>query len=246
MKIFSKSNITVGLITLVIGVFAVVGIAKVFRQSTASVSGTITAFILNPEGKVDGVILDTGDQLNFGMETGVIVSEKVKIGDAISATGHTGTKSDYGRELQAETLQIGDQTITVLHSKPKSPRDERRPKPRPGDDKMPPANAPKQDDVNAPKLSDVNFPPVAPIPMQTTTANGQIRFVLVGGRGEARGLILSSGEQIALPKEVNDAGLTFNQETQISVEGESAQSDFGKFIHPTRLTIENQTFSFNR
>ncbi|MET0752045.1 MAG: hypothetical protein ABWZ66_01665 [Pyrinomonadaceae bacterium] len=251
MKIFSKSNITVGLITLVIGVFTVVGIAKVFRQSTTSVSGTITAFILNPEGKVDGVILDTGDQLNFGMETGVIVSEKVKIGDAISATGHAGTKSDYGRELRAETLQIGDQTITVLHSKPKSPRDERRPKPHPGDDKMPSpapgdAKAPKTDNVNAPKLGDVNSPPVAPIPMQTMTANGQIRFVLVGGRGEARGLILSSGEQIALPKEVNDEGLTFNQETQISVEGESAQSDFGKFIHPTRLTIGNQTFSFNR
>lgn len=242
MKIFSKSNITVSLVALVIGVFAVVGIAKVFRQSTANVSGTITAFILNPEGKVDGAILDTGDQVNFGMETGAIVSEQAKVGDAISATGHAGTKSDYGRELRAETVQIGDQTITVLHSKPKPLRDERRPKPRPRDDKMPPAPR----DANAPKPGDVNAPPVVPIPMQTATASGQVRFVLVGGRGEARGLILSSGEQIALPKEVNDANLTFNQETQISVEGESAQSNFGKFIHPIRLTVGNQTFSFNR
>lgn len=243
MKIFSKSNITVSLIALVIGVFAVVGIAKVFHQSTTSVSGTVTAFILNPEGKVNGAILNTGDQINFGMETGAIVSEQVKIGDAISATGHAGTKSDYGRELRAETLQIGDRIITVLHSKPKPPRDERRPKPRPDDSRMPPP-APK--DADEPKPGEVSAPPVAPVPMQPATANGQIRFVLVGGRGEARGLILSGGEQIALPKEVNDANLTFNQEMQISVEGESAQSDFGKFIHPTRLTIENQTFSFNR
>jgi hypothetical protein len=112
---------------------------------------------------------------------------------------------------------------------------------------MPPApqdtDAPKSEDIDAPP-AELSQPPVAP--RQTASASGQVRFVLVGGRGEARGLILSGGEQIALPKEVNDANLTFSQDTQISVEGESPQSDFGKFIHPTRLTIGNQTFSFNR
>ena len=257
MKIFSKKNITVSLIALVIGVSAVFGVAKIFRQSTTSVTGNITAFILSPEGKVDGAVLDTGGQINFGMETGEIVTGQVKIGDTLTATGHAGTKSDYGRELRSESLQIGDQTITVLHSKPRPPRDgdkpklprpgdERGPKPRPEAGKMPPladdpkdADAPKPDDANA-----LNVPPPAPMP--TATVSGQVKIVLVGGRGEARGLILDSGEQIALPKEVNDSSLTFDQQTKVNAEGEAMQTDFGIFIRPTRLSIGNQTFSFNR
>lgn len=268
MKFISKRNIIVSLIALIIGICAVAGLGKVFHRSSVSVSGKVTTFILNPEGRVDGAILDTGDQVHFGMETGEIVTGQVKIGDTLTATGHAGTKSDYGRELRAESLQIGDQTITVLHSKPKPPRggkgddkpkrrpgDDRRPKPRPGDDKMPPPPPPPAKDGDAPKPDDMDEADVPPPPAPAqpelqaaaaANANGQVQFVLVGGRGEARGLILSGGEQIDLPREVVDAGLTFTQETQVSVEGEFAQSDFGKFIRPARITIGNQTFSFNR
>jgi len=251
MKILSKKNILVAVITLMIGVAAAFGAIGLFNRST-TVEGTVAAFILNPEGKPDGVVLDTGDQIHFGAETGLLVAQQIKIGDRLSVTGKIGSSSNYGRELRAESLQIGDQTITVLKSAPKPPRDgERGPKPRPAGKKMPPppvedANAPKPDDAKMPKPEDAPIPPVAPKPLEKVSANGQVRFVLVGGRGEARGLILSSGEQIELPKEVNDANLSFNQDTQVSVEGETASSEFGKFIHPTRLTIGNQTFSFNR
>jgi len=32
----------------------------------------------------------------------------------------------------------------------------------------------------------------------------------------------------------------------VNVEGEAAKSDFGTFIKPTKLTIGDRTFSFNR
>lgn len=257
MKFINTKSITTGIIALLIGVFAVFGISKALNYSRdATVQGTVAAFILNPEGRIDGAVLDTGDQIHFGAETGALLAEQIKIGDSMSATGHAGTRTDYGREMRAETLQIGDKTITVLHSKPprgeggdkpKRPRDgkDKPKKPRPEDDQKPSqdVNAPKPDEADAPK-PELNAPPAAPT--QTASANGQVRFVLVGGKGEARGLILSGGEQIALPKEVNDANLTFNQETTIRVEGNSAKSEFGTVIHPTRLTIGSQTFSFNR
>lgn len=264
MQFINKKSIAIGIITLVLGVLAACAVTATTRgwfDSSTSVEGTIAAFILNPEGKTDGAILDTGDQVHFGAETGALISGQIKVGDRLKVTGHAGTKSDYGREIRAESLQIGDQTITVLHSQPE-PRGDKGGKPRPaddrkgpkpprpgddrqprtGDDKMPP---PVLDDANAPK-PEMNQPPTAPIPAPTASASGQIRFVLVGGRGEARGLILSTGEQIALPKEVNDANLTFVQDTQVSAEGEAAKTDAGTFIHPTRLSIGNQTFSFNR
>lgn len=261
MNFINKKYITVGILTLALGVLAAVAATKTLWNQSTTAQGNVVAFILNPEGKTDGAILDTGDQIHFGAETGAIIASQIKIGDALAATGRAGTHTDYGRELRAETLQIGDRTITVLHSKPKPPHDggkgkgpkpprpgEGDRKPRPEADKMPPPaprdeNAPKPEDADAPR-PELNQPSAAPI--QTASANGNVRFVLVGGRGEARGLILSGGEQIALPKEVNDANLTFAQDTQIGVEGAAATSDAGTFIRPTQLTIGNQTFSFNR
>jgi len=249
MKLFNQRNIAVGIIALVIGVFAVFGLTKTFSQSTASVTGNVAAFILNPEGKVDGAILDTGDQVRFGAETGAIVAQQIKVGDALAATGRAGYKSDYGRELRVETLQIGGQTINVIRAKPmprgdKEGKGPKGKKPAPRDDKPQAAPQPPNVENTNGEMSRNVVPPVAP--RETATANGNVRFVLVGGRGEARGLILSDGTQVMLPKEVHDANLTFNDKTSVSVEGEAAKSDFGRFIRPTRLTIGDQTFSFNR
>ena len=265
MKLFYKRNVAVGIIALALGVFAVLATAKTFGQSQTTVTGNITAFVLNPEGKPDGAVLDTGDQVRFGAETGALVAGQIKIGDQITVAGHAGSKSDYGRELRAETVQFNGQTINVIHAKPKPPRGENKgdkpksPKgerraPRPEDEKMPPTengeasvSPPAAIDANAPNNADAPVaPPVIPAPRETLTANGTVKTVLVGGKGEARGLILSDGTQIALPKEVADKNLTFNEQTSVAVEGEAAKSEFGIFVRPVRLSIGDQTFSFNR
>lgn len=252
MKNFiNGKNIAIGIITLAIGIFVVVGIAKAFNYQTTTVNGNIAAFVLNPEGRVDGAILDTGDQIKFGAQTGELVTANVKIGGALSATGHAGSKSDYGREIHAETLEIGGQTITVVKPAPKPHEHGKDDKPRPpkgerpepkGDRTTPQPDAPVNDAAN----QTAPMPPIAPMPKETVNASGKVRFVIVGGRGEVRGVILASGEQVDLPKEIKDAGLTIDQNTDVSVSGEAAKGNFGTFIRPVTLTVGSQTFSFNR
>jgi hypothetical protein len=170
-------------------------------------------------------------------------------------TGRGGDKSDYGREFKAETLQIGEQTITVVRVKPrdkgkkhgeKEPKGKKPSPPNKGEKPLSPNERPADAPMppNAANPTGENIPP--PAPRETMTANGSVRFVLVGKKGEAKGLILSDGTQVALAKEVKDANLTFNGQTSISVEGEAAKGDFGVFIKPTKLTIGSRTFSFNR
>ena len=99
------------------GVFVALGIGKIWAGQTTTVNGNVVSFILNPEGKVEGAILDTGDQVKFGEQTGELVASNIQIGGVLSATGDVGTKSNYGRELKAKTLQIGEQTITAVGGK---------------------------------------------------------------------------------------------------------------------------------
>ena len=267
MKNFLKSkNLAIGIITLIIGVVAVVGIARVWAAQDTTVSGNVASFILNPEGKIDGAILSTGDQVRFGAQTGELIASQIKIGAALSATGHAGSSSNYGRELRAESLQIGDQTITVVNAKPRPgdrdgkkgprppkgerPRSPREGKPEPRDDERP---APRDEQMNespaAPAPNAENQPKAdaPPVPeKETAKASSNVKFILVGGKGEARGLILADGTQIDLPKEVKDAEISFSEATTVNVEGEVSKGQFGSFIRPTILTIDNQTFSFNR
>lgn len=257
MRSFLKSrNLGIGIITLIIGVFAAIGIAKVWAAQETTVSGQVASFILNQEGKIDGAVLNTGDQVKFGAQTGEFVAAQIKIGDALSATGHAGNSSNYGRELRAESLQIGDQMITVVNTKPRpGDRDDKKgPRPPKGERSRPPRDGerpePRDEQIierpapNAENQPEANMPPAPE--KETAKAVSNVKFVLVGGKGEARGLILADGTQIDLPKEVKDAEISFSEATAVNVEGEIAKGPFGNFIRPQILTIDNQTFSFNR
>ena len=253
-KVLNGKNIAIGIITLALGVFVAVGIGKVWARQTTTVSGNVAAFVLNPEGKIDGAILDTGDQVKFGAQTGEIVAANVAVGGALSATGNAGTKSDYGREIHAQTLQIGDQTITVVGGKgPKDDKGKRPHPPKKGEkgekgERPEPKDAPEMKDGEMPPAPPVdnNEAPPAPPVKETAKIASNVKFVVVGAKGEARGLILVDGTQINLPKEVQDAGMSFDTTTSVVVEGEVSKGNFGLFVKPNVVTINNQTFSFNR
>ena len=254
-KVLNGKNIAIGIITLALGVFVVLGIGKVWAQQTTTVSGNVASFILNPEGKVDGAILDTGDQVTFGAETGEIVAANVAVGGALTATGHAGTKSDYGREFHAKTVQIGEQTITVVGrphppkdglkgGKPHGPRPPKgnKPEPKDGEKSAPPMS---EDAENMPPRSE-NAPEAnAPQP-ETAKISGTVKFVLVNKDGKARGLILAGGEQLNLGKEVENANLSFDANTNVGAEGAAAKSQFGTFVKAKVLTVGNQTFAFGK
>lgn len=243
-KIFNSRNIAIAVITLAIGVFAACGVANTYFGET-TVTGNVVSFILNQEGRVDGAILDTGDQVKFGAETGEVVTTNVQIGAPLTATGNAGTSSNYGREFHAESLQIGDQTITIA-GKPKGPKGPKGDKPHPPKGERP---APPNGERPLPPNAEMNpeTAPQANLPQpETTTVNGTVKFVLVNKDGNPRGLILASGEQMNLGKEVEKAELGFDTNTAVNVTGEIAKSQFGTFIRPNVLTIDNQTFTFNR
>jgi len=235
--ILNGRNIAIGVITLALGVFVALGMGKIWAGQTTTVNGNVVSFILNPEGKVEGAILDTGDQVKFGEQTGELVASNIQIGGVLSATGDVGTKSNYGRELKAKTLQIGEQTITAVGGKkPKGEKGKRPHKPKKGE-------RPEPKDAPQPDMRNGETPPA---PKEVVKVSSNVRFVIVGKDGEAKGLILADGTNINLPKEVKDAGLKFAETMNVAIEGEVSKGNFGSFVKPNVLTINNQTFSFNR
>jgi len=253
-KFFNGRNIAIAVITLALGTFVAFGAAKAFFGKTETITGNVVSFILNPEGKVDGAILDTGDQVKFGAETGEVVTAKLQIGSALTATGHAGTSSDYGREFHAQTLQIGDQTITIA-GKPKAPKGDkpRPPKDRekaPKNDKRPlPPNGEMTDEKPLPPDAEMNreeMPKPDVAATETAKLSGSVKYVLVNREGKPRGLILANGEQLNLGKEVEDSNLSFDRNTNVNVEGEIVKGQFGTFLRPKVLSVGDQTFTFGR
>lgn len=250
-KIFNGRNIAIAIITLAIGTFVALGVSNLVFDRTETVSGNVVSFILNPEGKVDGAILDTGDQVKFGIEAGEIVTANLQIGNQLTATGRGGTKSDYGREFHAESLQIGGQTITIA-GKPNGPKDDKPHPPRglqgdkpkgPREDRLMPPNAERNEEKALPPDAE-NAPEANRPPAETVKISGNVKFVLVNRDGEPRGLILTSGEQLHLGREVEEAALTFDQNTSVSAEGKIAKGQFGSFVTAKVLTVGSQTFTF--
>lgn len=244
-KFFKGRNLIIGLVTLALGLIVAVGIGKISSAQSSTVTGKINAFTLNPEGKVDGAILDTGDQIKFGPETGAEVTASVGIGGTLTATGNAGTGSNYGREFHAQSLQIGDKTITIAH-KPKAKdgkreggrHDGEKGKRRGGKDR-------ERGGENADKSEDAA--PDADRPQaETAQISGTVKYVLVNREGNPRGVILAGGEQLNLGREVEKAGPAFDENTNIAAQGEIVKSEFGTFVKADTLTIGNQTFTFNR
>lgn len=245
-KFFNGRNIAIAIFTLAIGTFVAFGAAKLFFNSSTTVSGNVVSFILNPEGRVEGAILDTGDQIKFGAETGEFVAANLQVGAPLTATGSAGSRSTYGREFKARTLKIGEQTVTI------SGRGHRGKEDKPGKGKKPhgkgergkPRNGEKplpNGEISEEIAPDANFPQA-----ETATVSGTVKHVLVNKDGNPRGLILAGGEQFKLGRIIEDAELSFDTSTNVSATGEIAKSDFGSFIKAKVLTIGDQTFTFDR
>lgn len=255
-KFFNARNIAIAVLTLALGSFVAVGAARLFFGTTETISGNITSFILNREGRVDGAILDTGDQIKFGAEAGDVVTANAQPGTPLTATGRAGKRSNYGREFHASSLQLGEQTITIASGRPKGPKGPKEPKdgrphrPHPPKDGDRGPRGSKDDENERPlppdeaEIADANAD--KPSPVETANVSGSVKFVLVNKDGEPRGLILAGGEQFALGKEVEDADLSFDENTSVGATGEIVKTPFGTVLRPKVLTVGQQTFTFDR
>jgi len=272
MSLFSKRGLLVGVATFIISVaavFAIWGLPNILARSV-TVKGQVTSYLLDDRGAVTGLLLASGDQLRFNPQTGEAVAAQIKVGDEVTAIGHAGTRSGYGREVRIQ--QITANGHTILEARPDPARPPRGPHekgdkhsphheppiPPPGTAAVPPSapaagereaqptnNAPKADAGAAnTQAGDGNAALT-----DSLSATGTIRTHLVNGHGDVDGIILSGGEQLRFPPHVGQLVIAAEQNTtqaQVSVSGAGKRNERGTVIHPAQLTIGNQTISLGR
>ncbi len=68
MSVFSKRNLLIGIVTLIIigiGSGAAIWATHKFLRRSTSVNSQVTAYLLDDRGAVNGLLLASGDQLHF-------------------------------------------------------------------------------------------------------------------------------------------------------------------------------------
>ncbi len=223
-------------IAAVIGVTAVALVRGVSRGGSAAlsffqttVSGQVSAYLLDPRGGVDGLLLTNGDQLRFGPQTGAALAAVVKVGDEVTATGRAGTASSYGREIRVKSLTAAGQTFTEMgpggppHHGPHGPKGHHGPGGPGGPD--------------APEAPDA--------PGETITATGAVAAHLVNREGEVDGLLLASGEQVRFGPEVGVLVVAAEAAgaTSATVEGQGVRTERGTMVRAARIQIGDQTIT---
>jgi len=132
---FRKRNLLAAIATFVIGVgacAAIWGVPRLLRRST-SINSQVSAYLLDERGKVNGLLLATGDQLHFSPETGAVVASQIKVGDSVAVSGHAGSASSYGREFRVEQISANGRTIVEVKAgapRPHQSHDKRGPRDR--------------------------------------------------------------------------------------------------------------------
>jgi hypothetical protein len=267
MSVLRKRNLLIVIAALVVIVTAGVAIwavPKLMHRST-SVNGQVTAYLLNDRGEVDGLLLASGDQLHFSPQTGAIVASQIRAGDQVTATGHAGAKSSYGREVRVESISADGRTITEAAAgppRPHGPHDKGGPRDRedgPDARTRPDAQAkpaaPTNVATNDQNAKAATSPSTAPSPVpspepspETFKAAGTIGTHLVNGHGDVDGLILSTGEQVRFSPKIGELIIAAEQggNAQVSVEGSGVRNERGTVIRPTQITVGTQTIAVTR
>ncbi|MDX6710928.1 MAG: hypothetical protein QOH96_1944 [Blastocatellia bacterium] len=261
MSIFRKRNLLVGIAAFVVGVgaFAVIwGVPGFLRRNTTT-QGQVTAYLLDDRGAVNGLLISNGDQIHFSSQTGEAVASQIKVGDAVTATGHAGSKSSYGRDVEVARISANGRTIMEAESGRRHPggprelRDRRGPKgpgERPGPSESrgpreagPEPNAAARDQRWTEETE--NMPMEQPNVLKVA---GTIKTHLVNHHGVVDGLILSNGEQIRFSPRVGKLVIAAEQgaATEVNAEGPGVTNEHGTVLRPDQITIGNQTIALGR
>lgn len=80
-------------------------------RTALTVSGTLSRFLANPHGEIDGLILSGGEQVKFPPHQGaLIVMALGRIDSPITVTGY-GTKNAFGTVVEGQSMTMGGQTV---------------------------------------------------------------------------------------------------------------------------------------
>jgi hypothetical protein len=254
MSIFSKRNLLVGIITFIVGIGAFAGIwgAHRFFARSATVKSQVTGYLLDDRGAVNGLLLASGDQLHFSPQTGQAVASQIKVGDEVTATGHAGSQSTYGREVRVAQISANGRTIVDAERERSGSHEsaDRRGQKRPGErpnQSDAPAQGEAKAEPNVAPVNDANAKQSETTALASTEfkATGTIRTHLVNGRGDVDGLILASGEQVRFSPKMGRLIVSAEQGagTQVTIEGKGVRNERGTVISPSQITVGNQTIA---
>lgn len=226
--------------------------------STTTVAGEVQGYLLNPEARVAGLILKDGKQIEI--EAGNALAEAIKPGDKIQAEGEAGKSTSYGQHLRAFTVKNVATGASVIAVAPKPPHEgphhpphgqrpgepphpigpNDRPAPPPPPAPVDPATTPPAVDPVVDPAATTPPPPVAPMNRaESMTASGTIATMLVSGRGDVTGCILSSGEQLHFSPRTAESLLSNGGAigTTLKAAGRGVKTDAGVFIEVNELTV---------
>lgn len=273
MRVISKRLVAVAIATFLcvaVVVFALhrttgvaAGWGQIFSRDE-TVRGQVTSFIIDDRGAVNGFVLSSGDQGHFSPTLGeALIAANINTGADVSAQGHAGTRTDFGREVRAREISFNGRTfVDNAPAPPRRPHNRRPPRePRDGQQPpAPPANTPPASDSDA--AAPATSPSAPPAPraaelapgaslVENVTASGAVSTYLVGGRGEVTGVILASGEQFRIPPHVRDEILSVNnnafpKNAQVSVTGDAVRTERGTSIRARTLSIGDRTYALGR
>lgn len=78
--------------------------------------GKVEKYLLNREGIVDGLLLDSGVQVKFPPQLSKNLVETAEVGDNVLAIGSGGISNSFGQEVQAESItnQGTERTVSTM------------------------------------------------------------------------------------------------------------------------------------
>lgn len=253
LVIFGAAVVAIG-----IGVAAARTRAVQAWYGTVDAQGKMTAYLLDDRAAVVGLLLDGGQQVRIAPRVGAALAGRVNKGDVILAVGRGGRTTPFGQRVDAETITINGQIIT-LAGQPEGPRGGPRtpgrrggpsrgpgappdgrggPPPPDGRGPMPPPSPVAGDQAARPEP----LPPAA----ASETVHGTVNTFLVGPRGDVRGLILTTGEQVQFSSRVGEivGAQTGVPHPEATVVGEVVRSEYGIIVRAAQLTVGSHTILF--
>ncbi|MEG4574461.1 hypothetical protein QUA56_17460 [Microcoleus sp. N3A4] len=84
-------------------------------------TGQVQQYLLNPEGKVDGVLLSNGLQVKFGPHMGDSLVAMIAPGVGVSVSGTPGVSTRFGQEVKAKSITNSQTNQTLVKQPPAVP-----------------------------------------------------------------------------------------------------------------------------
>ncbi len=194
----------------------------VFAASDASLQskGKVQRILINPEGAIDGLLLDDGTQVKFSPRMPQQLLALVKPSDSVSVKGFRENAKVFKAESITNTVSnktIAETTANPPEDGPGDGHGERGPKGHKGHKGH---KGPKDHEG-----------------LTELTAQGKIQNQLFGKKGEVNGAVLADGSIVRFsPRVFEDAKINVDIGQTLKVTGFGTQNSNGKSLEATTVS----------